>query len=38
MMMSYDADGGSCWWQVILRVVMNVSCAVVVELAVGDGL
>ena len=23
--------GGSCWWQVMLRVVMNVSCAVVVR-------
>ena len=30
--------GGSCWWQMMLRVEMNVSSAVAVELVQGDGL
>ena len=35
VVVSYDVDGGLCWWQVMLGVVMNVGCAVVLELVVG---
>ena len=33
VVVSYDVDGGLCWWQVMLGVVMNVVSAMVLQLS-----